>query len=150
MNVRLQYEAIIWLPINLSTSVSPLWPPDGVIMAILVLFFIVGVHLFLLILGIYHAIFFKIKKFNSLHPGLLRIICQVLWFRVYTFSKLGIKDKATKLLRAHLAISNLVPKRHILNSYALNSDDMDSFENVKSFNSDSQSCICNNSANTHI
>ena len=101
MNVRLQYKAIIWLPINLSTSISPLWPPDGVIMAILVFFFIVGVHLFLLILGISHAIFFKIKKFHSLYSGLFRIICQVLWFRVHTYYKLGIKAKATKLLRVH-------------------------------------------------
>ena len=35
-------------------------------------------------------------------------------------------------------------------SYVLSSDELNSLDKFMSFNSDSQSCICDNSANTHI
>ena len=50
MNIRLQYEEMIQSPFYFSTSVYPLWPPDGFIMAILMLLFILGCHLVILIL----------------------------------------------------------------------------------------------------
>ena len=36
--IRQHYEAILRSPVHLLSSASPLWPPDGFIMAILVLF----------------------------------------------------------------------------------------------------------------
>ena len=62
MYIRQQYEAIILLPLTLSTSTSPLWPPNGFIMTIMVFLFIVGVHFFILLFGIPYALFFRLKK----------------------------------------------------------------------------------------
>ena len=52
--------------------------------------------------------------------------------------------------RNKLTAHRLLPNKHVLTSYALSSDDMVSLENIKKFDSDSQSCVCDNSANTHI
>ena len=72
------------------------------------------------------------------------------------FFKPGFKDKILKLIlvvikvRISLASSSMVPNRHVLASYALSSSDMNSLDSAKSFNSDSQTCVCDNSANNHI
>ena len=76
--------------------------------------------------------------------------------RLCKFSKLEFKDKILKLfallikVQAPLVSSNSVLQKHVSVFYALSSDDMDSLENIKSFDSDSQTCVCDNSANTHI
>jgi len=155
-SVRLQFDEILRLPLCLSTSASPLWPPDGIIMAILVLFFILGFHFFILLVSVPYALFSKLKRVLFFYSSLYKVICHVTCSRLSKCSIFGVKFKLVKLLlflvrfRVQWSDSTLSTTRHVFTSYALSSDDMDSLENSTSFNSDSQSCICDNSANTHI
>ena len=84
-NIRQQYEAIILLPLTLSTSASPLWPPDGFIMAIVVFLFIVGVHLFILFFGVIYIVFFRFKTSCTLYFNISKIVYHVLWLRMCAF-----------------------------------------------------------------
>ena len=177
-NIRQQYEAIILLPLTLSTSVSPLWPPNGIIMAIMVFLAIIGVQLFILFFGVIYIIFFRFKTSCTLYFNISKIVYYVLWLRMCKFSMPGYTDifkqinsfclgwfrcaqlifKDTVLwwllllhkFRIHPASQKQFPNKHVLASYALSSDDMVCMQNIQSFDSDSQSCVCDNSANTHI
>ena len=73
-NICKQYEEILRLPGYLITSASPLWPPDGFIMATLVLFFILGFHFILLVFGVCFALFSRMKKLKNLVSVLFQII----------------------------------------------------------------------------
>ena len=92
-SLRRQYADIVWLH-TLSTSASPLWPPDGILAAILVLFFILMVHFSILCLGILQLCLSKVYKFRG-------------WF-----------------LKATPPLPKVVPPRQIFVSYALSSEDL--------------------------
>ena len=97
-SVHLQYYEIIQLPLYLSTSASLLWPPDGIIMAALVLFFILGFHFIILIFGVSYALFSRLKKISYYNSSLFKIIYHVSYSLVTTFSRLGVKYKLIKLV----------------------------------------------------
>ena len=117
-----------------------------------------------------YILFFRFKTSCTLYSNISKIVYHVLWLRMCALSMPGYADvikhftslgswlyhgcalllKDTVLwwllllhkFRNKLTAHMLLPNKHVLASYALSSDDMVSLENIKSFDSDSQSCVC--------
>ena len=157
---RSRYLELIYFPVKILRKNLLPHPPDGLLLVVLTLVFILYVHLFALIYGIWSVLRTCIRK--------LRINASISYSRIKfalksstQFSLYGTLRKLKSRIFVSVPIkdcvfnSNADTKEsflvgHIFTSVAYTSDDIKDYDSITSYDSDTIQCILDNSANAHI
>jgi hypothetical protein len=119
-----------------------LWPPDGPILRIFILIFLILTHFFLFLNGLVTIMHLCIKNLGTSLPATTKTLYDIF---IAFFSKLHLRGSSLSLHSLDYTL-NLT----VLSTLALSVEDADETTASISWDSDSIAAVLDNSANTHI